>query len=93
MINTFLADEDSTVRFYASQSLALIGGTAVADQLGNALQRTDDIPTLIETIELLAKVGDAHSTDLLSNFAQHDDPDLQATAQWAISVLQKKQGS
>ncbi len=93
LVNTFLADEDSTVRFYASQSLALIGGTAVAEQLGNALKRTTDIPTQIETVELLAKVGDIQSIDKLSDFAQHEDTNLQATAQWAISVLQKKQGS
>lgn len=89
LVMSFVADEDRNVRYFASQSLVMIGGEAVVNSLCTMLERSSDAGVLIDLIETLAKLKNPSAIDRLQPFTDHEDGDVSATAKWAISVLEK----
>jgi len=89
LVNTLVADDNSNVRYFAIQSIVLIGGDKARESLIKRLEKENNVGVLIDLIETIAKLKDPQAIMALKPFADHDDGDVKMTASWAIDVLQK----
>jgi HEAT repeat protein len=90
LMQAFIHDVDSNVRHYASISLQNIASADVHQTLVASLASLDDIPTILDILELMGKIASPTFRDTLTTYSQHDQDDIVALAQWALARLPKE---
>lgn len=89
LVDTLVNDEDSNVRYFAIQSLVNIGGDKVLNNLCNRLESESNIGVILDLIETITKLKNPSALERLRPLVDHEDGDIQATAKWAVDVLEK----
>jgi HEAT repeat protein len=82
-----LDDDDADVRYYASKSLAQIGGAETVDSLLMAMQNELSAGGKIYIAEILASLYDKRTIEPLSQWVDDEDDGVRETVKWALQRL------
>lgn len=86
LLRTLIEDQDENAQYFAKQSLLQLG-SGVLDRVVAALPTQTNPGILGDLIEVLGQLNDPRAVPAIQPYAAHDDAGLQATAEWALSVL------
>ena len=87
IVEAYMADETETGGNAAIRALALVSDPNSIPLIAEILQRHPDQETLKNAQGLLAKIGTPEATNLLVSNLNSNDPTLQETSAWALSLL------
>lgn len=86
LVEAFLHDEDANVRYFAKQSLGMVGIAAV-DAILAIIDSTDDPALLVEICEILGTLADRRAKPALERLQSHDDEGVSEMAKWALKGI------
>jgi HEAT repeat protein len=86
LVDAFLHDEDANVRYFAKQSLGLVGVVAV-DAILAVVDSTDDPALLVEICEILGTLADKRAKPALERLQSHADEGVAEMAKWALKII------
>ena len=87
LVRAMLDDADDNVRHFAARSLGYVGGSSVGDALLPVLDGDAPAATKIRVLEVLVNLYERRAIDAAARLVDDADPDLSATAQWALRRL------
>lgn len=86
LVDAFLHDEDANVRYFAKQSLGMVGITAV-DAILAVVDSTEDPALLVEICEILGTLADKRAKPSLEALQSHEDEGVAEMAKWALKSI------
>jgi HEAT repeat protein len=86
LVEAFLHDEDANVRYFAKQSLGLVGIAAV-DAILAVVDSTNDPALLVEICEILGSLADRRAKPTLERLQAHEDEGVAEMAKWALKGI------
>lgn len=87
LIAALQSETSPQVRSFVRQALVNIGGEAVTEGLIAKLNAEADVDLLLDLLETLGQLRAVQAADALEALTEHPDPDVAATARWALNSL------